>query len=123
MREGTLAESSTVVPAVERRVGSLSFDINPVEASLWLVVVSSVVLDVYTTYVGLSAGLPEGNPVVGWVIDTLGFGAFALGKLLVLGCAGLVRDLYPRYGPTIALGLAVPWTLTVLANASTLAAL
>jgi hypothetical protein len=114
---------STVTATIDRYVGPATADVSPVEATLWLVVVASVVLDVYTTSLGLSAGLTEGNPLMRWAIDGLGVGGLALAKLLVLGCAGLFRDTVPRYGAVIALGLAVPWALAVVLNVVTLATL
>lgn len=114
---------SAVAALIERHVGSLAFDVDGLEATLWLVVVATVALDLYTTYLGLSAGLTEGNPVMRWAIDGYGFAALGVAKLLVLGMAGLLRELRPRYGTTIALGLAVPWVPTVLVNVVALSTL
>lgn len=118
-----LSAPSAVVPAIEQRVGSLAVDVDLLEATLWLVVLSTVVLDIVTTYIGLSLGLTEGNPAMRWAIRGFGFGSFALGKVLVVGTAGLIRERHPDYGVTIALGLAVPWVVTVLVNIRTLAGL
>ncbi|MFB6151004.1 MAG: DUF5658 family protein [Haloarculaceae archaeon] len=93
------------------------------EATLWFVVLASATLDVYTTYLGLSAGLTEGNPVVRTAVDGLGVGALAAVKLVVVTAAGLLRNARPRYSRVIALGLAVPWTATVLVNVAVLATL
>lgn len=124
MQDPSLAgDASTVTTALEQSVGSLSADVDVVEATLWLVVITSVTLDVYTTSLGLSVGLTEGNPVMHWAIDGFGIAALAVAKLLVVAGAGLLREARPRYGPAIALGLAVPWVLTVLVNAVTLATL
>ena len=91
-----------------------------VERHLWVIVGLALVTDVHLTYVGLQYGLTEGNPVARWAIGTAGIGALALGKVAVLGIAGLVRRQYPRHGPVIPLGLAVPWVVAVALNAVTL---
>ncbi|WP_135364080.1 DUF5658 family protein [Halosimplex halophilum] len=92
-----------------------------VERALWLVVAASVALDVYTTWLGLSMGLAEGNPVMRRAIGGLGIAALGAAKLLVVCGAGALRALRPRYGTAIALGLALPWTATVLVNSVALA--
>ncbi|WP_415380958.1 DUF5658 family protein [Halosimplex sp. TS25] len=92
-----------------------------VERALWVVVLASLALDVSTTWLGLSMGLAEGNPVMRWAIDGAGFGALAAAKLLVVGGAVCLRAARPRHGTAIALGLALPWTVTVLVNAVVLA--
>lgn len=91
--------------------------VETVERALWLVVLASVALDVYTTSLGLSMGLSEGNPAMRAAIDGFGFGALAAAKLVVVAGAALLRTLRPEYGTAIALGLALPWTATVLVNA------
>lgn len=98
-------------------------DLDRVERLLWVLVLASVALDVYTTYLGLAAGLSEGNPVMRWAIDDLGFAALAVAKLLVVCGAVGFRAVRPKYGTTIALGLALPWTVTVAVNTVALATL
>ncbi|WP_436928044.1 DUF5658 family protein [Halosimplex amylolyticum] len=92
-----------------------------VERVLWSLVLASLALDVSTTWLGLSMGLTEGNPVMRWAIDGVGFAALAAAKLLVVGGAVCLRAARPRHGTAIALGLALPWTVTVLVNAVVLA--
>jgi len=98
-------------------------DLDRVERLLWVLVLASVALDVYTTYLGLSAGLSEGNPVMRWAIHDMGFVALAVAKLLVVCGAVAFRARRPKYGTTIALGLALPWTVTVAVNTVALATL
>jgi len=112
---------SSIADALGREVASLLDDVATVEALLWLVVLVSVALDVYTTHLGLSAGLTEGNPLMHHAIDGFGIGALVAAKLLVVGGALAVRALRPRYSEPIVLGLAVPWVATVLVNVATLA--
>lgn len=113
-------DSPSYVAAAEARVWATARRADTVEVSLWLVVLVAVTLDVYTTYLGLSAGLAEGNPIMRWAIEGYGFGALALAKVFVLGCAGLVREARPGDGVVIALGVALPSVLTVVANVVTL---
>jgi hypothetical protein len=112
---------SSVAEALDREVARLLDDVATVEVLLWLVVLASVALDVYTTHLGLSAGLSEGNPLMHHAIDGFGIGALVAAKLLVVGGALAVRAVRPRYSEPIVLGLAVPWVATVLVNAVTLA--
>jgi hypothetical protein len=112
---------SSVAEALDREVATLLDDVATVEVLLWLVVLASVALDVYTTHLGLSAGLSEGNPLMHHAIDGFGIGALVAAKLLVVGGALAVRAVRPRYSEPIVLGLAVPWVATVLVNAVTLA--
>ncbi|QLH82663.1 DUF5658 family protein [Halosimplex pelagicum] len=116
----------TPLTSVDRSRGigdrlGLAADDRVVEGALWAVVVASVTLDVFTTWLGLSMGLSEGNPVMRWAIGGLGIAALGAAKLLVVCGAGALRTLRPRYGTAIALGLALPWTVTVLVNAVALA--
>jgi hypothetical protein len=112
---------SSVAEALDCEVARLLDDVATVEVLLWLVVLASVALDVYTTHLGLSAGLSEGNPLMHHAIDGFGIGALVAAKLLVVGGALAVRAVRPRYSEPIVLGLAVPWVATVLVNAVTLA--
>jgi hypothetical protein len=114
---------SSIAEALDREVAALVDDVATVEALLWLVVLASVALDVYTTWVGLSAGLTEGNPLMHVAIDGFGIGALAAAKLLVVVGALAFRALRPEYTRPIVLGLALPWVATVVVNAATLATL
>ena len=98
-----------------------SVDDGAVERHLWVVVALALVADVHLTYLGLQHGLTEGNPVVRWAIGAAGIGALVLGKVAVLGIAALVRRRWPRHGPVIPLGLAVPTLTAVALNAAALA--
>jgi len=96
--------------------GSDGTPVVTVEGALWLVVAASVVLDVYTTHLGLSMGLSEGNPAMRWAIGTGGIGALLAAKLLAVAAALAIRRVRPRFGPAVAAGLALPWTAVVLVN-------
>jgi len=122
MQDPDLTGGSSVADALDRE-GAVLDDVATVEALLWLVVLASVALDVSTTWVGLSAGLTEGNPLMYRAIDGFGIGALAAAKLLVVAGAFGFRALRPRYTRPIVLGLAVPWVATVLVNAVMLASL
>ncbi|MFB6139884.1 MAG: DUF5658 family protein [Halosimplex sp.] len=103
----------------DRIVGRI--DGRRLERVLWAVVLASVALDVYTTWLGLAMGVTEANPVMHLAFEEVGFAALGGAKCLVVGAAACLRTARPRYGTTIALGLAAPWTLTVLVNAFVLA--
>ncbi len=91
-----------------------------VERHLWVVAVLALVADVHLTQIGLQHGLTEGNPFARWAIGAAGIGALVLVKVAVLGIAVLVRRQYPRHGPVVPLGLAVPWVTAAALNAVTL---
>lgn len=93
------------------------------ETALWLVVAATLILDVYTTGIGLQAGLTEGNPLMRAAMSQVGFVALVATKVAAVGLAALLRTRWPRYRIAIPLGLAVPWGLTVAVNAVTLSAL
>jgi hypothetical protein len=93
-------------------------DLAGVERELWLVVVATLVVDVWLTHVGLQHGLHEGNPVMRVVIETFGIAVLALTKAGVLGLAGLTRRaLSEQRGVVVPLGLALPWVAAVVINA------
>ncbi|MDS0221427.1 DUF5658 family protein [Haloarcula sp. S1AR25-5A] len=95
-----------------------------VERELWLVVVATLVVDVWLTHVGLQHGLHEGNPVMRAAIETFGIAVLALTKVGVLGLAGLIRRaLSAQRGVVVPLGLALPWVGAVLINAALLVSL
>lgn len=109
------------IDSLTDRVVASDVDRAEVERHLWVVVVFALVADVHLTHLGLQYGMTEGNPVARWAVGSGGIAALALGKVAVLGIAGLVRWRYPRYGPVIPAGLAVPWLTAVVLNAVTLA--
>jgi hypothetical protein len=71
---------------------------------------------VFLTYVGLQSGLSEGNPIMGYAFEHVGFAVLGLVKVVVLGAAGLAREFAPEYGPIIRLGLAIPWLAASVVN-------
>jgi len=93
---------SVVTTLVEHHVGSLALDVDAVEAVLWLVVLASVTLDVYTTYLGLSAGLAEGNPVMRWALEQ------GMLVTLALNLSALVLSVVLFYGIKFAVTIARP---------------
>jgi hypothetical protein len=86
-----------------------------------MLVVLTLVLDVYLTYEGLQHGYAEGNPVMGTLIEEAGFVALGAAKAGVLGVAVLYRSLRPEYAIVIPLGVALPWLSAVAVNAYHLA--
>lgn len=106
----------------DSRTASIT-DLPTVETALWVAVLVALLLDVYTTHLGLQAGLTEGNPAMRVAMSEAGFGALAAAKVGAVGLAGLLRVLRPRYRLVVPLGLALPWGLTVAVNAVTLSAL
>ncbi|WP_225333704.1 DUF5658 family protein [Halomicrobium urmianum] len=101
-------------------VDSLGIDATAVECQLWLLAAVAFVADVQFTHAGLQHGLTEGNPLMRWAIGVGGITALALAKGAVLGIAALVRAAFPRYGPVVPLGVAVPWLAAVDINAALL---
>jgi len=115
----------TTPPVAEGAWGGTDrlIDLPTGETALWVVVVAALAADVYTTALGLQAGLVEGNPAMRWAIAQGGFAALALAKVAALGLGGLLRAVRPQYRLVVPLGLAVPWLATVAVNAVTLATL
>jgi len=87
-----------------------------VELELWLIALATLTLDVVLTYIGLRSGLMEGNPIMGYAFEHVGFAVLGLTKVVVLGTAGLAREFRPEYGPIIPLGLAIPWLFASVVN-------
>jgi len=87
-----------------------------IEVRLWVLVVVTLVIDVWLTYEGLRLGFSEGNPIVAYGIERLGFGVLGVAKAGALGVGCVTRILRPAYGPVIALGLALPWLVAVVVN-------
>ncbi|MFB6311277.1 MAG: DUF5658 family protein, partial [Salinirussus sp.] len=79
------------------------------------------VLDVWLTVAGLEAGLTEGNPIVALLLAEVGIVSLFVLKGWALGLAASLRQWRPRWGPWIALGLALPWFVAVTVNLSLLA--
>ena len=119
---------SLLVPAdwtaIERlwpieRLGTVS----DLEFALWVVVCSTLVLDIGLTAYGLSNGLVERNPVMREALDSIGLAALFIAKFAALGIALGFRLAWPEYSLVAPLGLAVPWTLAAAYNAVLLASL
>jgi hypothetical protein len=106
--------------SVSHRLARLTNELSAVEHELWLIVLATLTIDVYLTYVGLQAGLTEGNPLMHHAFETVGFAVLGLIKAVILGVAGFTREAWPSHGPYIPLGLSMPWLAAVLVNSSLL---
>jgi hypothetical protein len=90
------------------------------DAWLWGFVAVALVLDVALTYYGLAAGLQEGNPLARSLFERYG----VLPSMLLLKgavvCVALLAyvSLPERYQPVVPLGIALPWFVASLINAS-----
>jgi hypothetical protein len=115
----TAAERLWPVERLDAAVGSVS----DLELVLWLVVCTTLVLDVALTAYGLSNGFVERNPVMREALDSLGLAALFIAKFAALGIAVGFRLAWPEYSLVAPLGLAVPWTLAAAYNAVLLASL
>jgi hypothetical protein len=107
--------------AVERQVRAVTAVLDPVERRLWIAAGVLAALDVVLTVRGLEAGLVEGNPVVAMLLSDVGVLAFVAVKGAALGFAASIRWARPRWGPWLALGLALPWLVAVAVNGVLLA--
>ncbi|WP_153553948.1 DUF5658 family protein [Halomicrobium sp. LC1Hm] len=105
-----------IVPSTRAWLEHRYLELSTVELELWLVALSALTLDVILTYVGLQSGFSEGNPIMGYAFEHVGFAVLGLVKVVVLGTAGLARELRPEYGPVIPLGLALPWLAASVVN-------
>ena len=93
----------------------------PLERILWILVFVSLVGDIVTTVIGLQLGLSESNPVARQAIDGFGIGGLLGLKLIAVGIAIACRPLLPvTYRPIIPAGLAIPWTIAMVANLGTI---
>ncbi|MFB6307699.1 MAG: DUF5658 family protein [Haloarculaceae archaeon] len=106
--------------ADERSIEHWSDYLDAVEYELWLLVLVALTADVYLTYRGLQAGLSEVNPLMRAAFETVGFAVLGLAKAVVLGVAGLTREIRPEYGPIIPLGLSIPWVVATVVNVALL---
>jgi len=121
--EGDVYAPDRPVPigAIDGWCSALLDELASVERELWLVVVATLVIDVWLTHVGLQHGLHEGNPVMRVAIETFGIAVLALTKIGVLGLAGLTRKLVSdQRGVVVPLGLALPWVAAVVINGTLL---
>jgi len=124
--EGAVSTTDRTVSigTIDGWCNALFDEIAAVERELWLVVVATLVVDVWLTHIGLQHGLHEGNPVMRVAIETFGIAALGLTKVGVLGLAGLTRrQLSDQRGVVVPLGIALPWAGAVVINATLLLSL
>ncbi|ADJ15667.1 DUF5658 family protein [Halalkalicoccus jeotgali] len=94
------------------------------EPLLWGLVVVSMVADTALTYYGIERGFVEGNPVARVALERFGYVALGALKLLALGVGLAGRTLLPaEYTAIVPLGLAIPWIVASLVNATLIAGL
>ena len=91
------------------------------EELLWLFVLVVLTADIILTYQGLRHGLTEANPIMHHAFEGVGFAMLGLTKAVVLGFAGVARELLPERGPVIPVGLGIPWFAAVVVNVVMLA--
>lgn len=86
---------------------------------LWGLVFLSVLANTVLTYHGIERGLVKENPIARFGLEQFGCATLGVLKLFVLGSGLLGRSLLPA-GCTavVPLGLAVPWTIASLTNAT-----
>lgn len=89
-------------------------------AWLWVLVAVALVLDIVLTYYGLAAGLEEGNPVARTLFSMYGvLESMLLLKGIVVAVALVAYVSIPeKYQPVVPLGIALPWFVASLINAS-----
>lgn len=89
-------------------------------AWLWGFVAVALVLDIVLTYYGLAAGLEEGNPVARTLFSMYGvIESMLLLKGIVIAVALVAYAAVPeKYQPVVPLGIALPWFVASLINAS-----
>lgn len=93
------------------------------ERALWGLVVVSLLADTALTYYGIERGLVEGNPVARFGLERFGYATLGALKLFALGVGLACRPLLPAgYTAIVPLGLAIPWTIASLINATLIVA-
>jgi hypothetical protein len=109
-----------VTSASAQEQTALSTRVRSTNAWLWAFVVVALVLDVVLTYYGLAAGLQEGNPVARALFSMFGVvESMLLMKGLVIAVALVAYAWLPkRYRPVVPLGIALPWFVAGVINAS-----
>jgi hypothetical protein len=91
------------------------------ESTLWAVAFAGMLLDVWLTGYGLEMGLSEVNPLGRLALSMFGTAGLLIAKLPVVAIAVVGWRFLPEGERwAIPLGLAVPWGLAVLLNASVL---
>lgn len=87
------------------------------EAALWIVAVTTMVLDVALTYYGLRNGLVESNPVTRRGLREFGLIVLPVLKAFALAVGVLGRSVLPTWArPVVPFALSLPWTVAVLVN-------
>jgi hypothetical protein len=114
-----LVDRSATVESLGVAVSSAS----DLELALWVLVFWTLVLDIGLTVYGLSVGLVERNPVMRHALDAVGLTALLVAKAAAVAIALGFRMAWPEYAIVAPLGLAVPWALAVVYNATLLASL
>jgi hypothetical protein len=88
------------------------------EKILWVFVLFIAYLDLHSTYIGLSSGLVEQNPMGRYIIHTFGFIGLSIFKLFIIGfCYKLSKKL--MYGNWIYLTpliLSISWVFATSIN-------
>jgi hypothetical protein len=93
--------------------------LNEYEAALWGLVVASMLADTVLTYHGIERGLAEGNPIARFGLEQFGYGALGALKIFALAIGLVGRALLPEgYTAVVPLGLAIPWTIASVINAT-----
>lgn len=89
------------------------------EAALWGLVLASMLADTVLTYYGIERGLTEGNPIARYGLEQFGYAALGALKLFAIGVGLLGRSVLPAsHTAVVPLGLAIPWTIASLINAT-----
>ncbi|MFB6074164.1 MAG: DUF5658 family protein [Haloarculaceae archaeon] len=109
------AADGSPTTVVDRVAGVSTF-----EGYCWLLVAVALLADLHLTAIGLQHGFAEGNPAMAPLIGAVGIGGLLLSKAAVLGIAGLFRAHWPRFGPVVPLGVALPWLVAAAVNAARL---
>jgi hypothetical protein len=88
------------------------------ERIAWAVVAVTLVADIVLTFIGLSVGATEGNPVARYLMGVLGtLPAMAILKLLGLGLGIIGWQYLPAKARLVVpIGLAVPWGTASVMN-------
>ena len=93
--------------------------LNEYEAALWGLVILSMLADTVLTYYGIERGLAEGNPIARFGLEQFGYVALGVLKAFALAVGLVGRALLPEgYTAVVPLGLAIPWTVASIINAT-----
>jgi len=87
-------------------------------AALWALILATTAADIVLTMVGLAGGLPEGNPVVGAMIESFGLAGLWTVKFAAMCWLVAGWSLLSDRNASVFLGLfAVVTSLVVVTNA------